>query len=68
MTVPTVMMMRKKRDGARNRGKRNGGTEQAFAETLRYLTDDWERLSPEELARNPRARSAKLRCVEKVTG
>src|SRR5215472_18625500 len=51
MTVPTVVMMRKKKNGTRNRGKRNGGTEQAFAETLLYLADDWGHLSPEELAR-----------------
>ena len=51
MTVPTVAMMPKKKNGAHNRGKRNRGTEQAFAETLRYLADDWGRLSPEELAR-----------------
>src|SRR5262245_11976893 len=51
MTVPTVVMMRKKKNGARNRGKRNGGAEQAFAETLLYLADDWGHLSPEELAR-----------------
>ena len=43
--------MRKKKNGAQNRGKRNPGTEQAFAETLRYLAVDWGRLSPEELAR-----------------
>jgi hypothetical protein len=37
MTVPTVVMMRKKKNGAHNR--------------LRDLADDWGRLSPEELAR-----------------
>jgi hypothetical protein len=51
MTVPTVAMMPKKKNGAYNRGKRNRGTEEAFAETLRYLADDWGRLSLEELAR-----------------
>ena len=51
MTVPTVAMMRKQKNGARNRGKRNGGTEQAFAEALLYLADDWGHLPPEELAR-----------------
>jgi hypothetical protein len=51
MTVPTVVMMSKNKNGARNRGNRNGGTEQAFAETLRYLADDWGHSTPEELAR-----------------
>ena len=51
MTVPTVVMMRKKKNGAQNRGNTQPWHGTGVRRNARYLAVDWGRLSPEELAR-----------------